>query len=145
MANMSDYLENSIIDWLLRGQTYSVPGSTYVALYTVSPSDSGGGTEISGNNYSRVAISSSLANWAGTQSSGSTTASSGTGGTTSNNNAINFPTPSANWGTCVAIGIFDASTSGNLMFWGPLTINKTINNGDIVSFPAAALTIQIDN
>jgi hypothetical protein len=145
MANMSDYLENKVIDWIIRAQAFSPPSPVYVALFTVTPSDSGGGTEVAGNNYARVAVTSSLANWAGTQGSGTTTASTGTNGTTSNNAQINFPTPSASWGTVVAIGIFDALTNGNLLFWGPLTINKVINNGDVVDFPAATLTIQIDN
>jgi len=146
MANMSDYLENKFLDFFLRAQSLTAPVTVYCALFTAAPSDSGGGTEVSGGSYARVAITSALANWAGTQSAGSTTASTGTGGTTSNNGAITFPTPTANWGVVTHIGLFDASSAGNLLFWGVLTVSKTINNADAApSFAAAALTIQIDN
>lgn len=145
MAGKSDYLENKFIDWLLRGQTFTPPVTAYIGLLTAAPSDAGGGTEVTGGSYARVAITSSLANWAGTQSAGSTTASSGTGGQTSNNAAITFPAPTANWGVVTHFGIYDASTAGNLLYWAALTVSKTINNGDAApSFAAGALTITED-
>ena len=156
MAAWSDFAENKLVDWFFRGQAIGITGASaaagtgptnlYVGLLTAAPSDTGGGTEVTGGSYARVTYASSLANWAGTQSAGSTVASSGTTGTTSNNNAITFPAPSANWGTVTHIGVYDASTSGNLLFWSALTTSKTINNGDAApSFAAAALTFQIDN
>ena len=141
MSAMSDYLENKLVDQLFRGQTAPTTTTLYVALLTAAPSDSGGGTEVTGGSYARVAVTSSLANWAGTQSAGSTVASSGTGGQTSNNAAITFPTPSATWGTVTHFGIYDAASGGNLLFWGALTISKTINQSDTVTFPAASLSI----
>lgn len=156
MAAMSDILENKLIDWLLRGQAIGLTGasaaagtgptSTYIALFTTNPSDPGGGVEVTGGSYARVAVTSSLANWAGTQAAASTTASSGTSGTTSNNAAVTFPAPTANWGVITGVGIFDASTGGNLLLWGALTVSKTVNSGDAApSFAAAALSFQIDN
>ena len=156
MAAMSDVLENKLIDWFFRGQAIGITGasaasgtgptSLYVALLTAAPSDTGGGTEVTGGSYARVTVASSLANWAGTQAAASTTASSGTGGTTSNNGAVTFPAPTANWGAVTHFGIYDASSAGNLLFWGALTTSKTVNNGDAApSFAAAALTVQIDN
>ncbi len=146
MAAMSDYLENKVIDWLLRAQSFTVPTNTYVALLTAAPSDTGGGTEVTGGSYARVTVSSALANWAGTQGAGTTVTSSGTSGTTSNNAAITFPAPTANWGVVTYFALYDASTSGNLLFWAALTTSKTINSGDAApKFNAAALTIQIDN
>jgi hypothetical protein len=145
MGALSDYAENHLIDWFFRGQTFTPPATMYVALMTAAPTDTGGGTECTGGSYARVAVTSALANWAGTQSAGSTTASSGTGGTTSNNGVITYPTPTAGWGTAVAMAVYDASTSGNLLFYAALTVSKTINTGDVVDFPAAALTFQIDN
>jgi hypothetical protein len=142
----SDYLENKLTDAFLRGQTFTMPTTAYVALATTTGSDAACGTEVSGGSYARVSVTSSLANWAGTQSAGSTVASTGTGGTTSNNNAITFPAPTANWGTVTEVCVFDASTSGNLLFRTALTVSKTVNNGDAApSFAAAALTFQIDN
>lgn len=143
---MSDYLENKLIDTFVRGQSFTMPTTTYVALATGTGSDAACGTEVTGGSYARVSVTSSLANWAGTQSAGSTVASSGTGGTTSNNNAITFPAPTANWGTVTEVCVFDASTSGNLLFRTALTVSKTVNNGDAApSFAAAALTFQVDN
>lgn len=145
-ASLSNYLENKLIDAFLRGQAYTMPATVYIGLATTTGSDAACGTEVSGGSYARVAVSSSMANWAGTQSAGSTTASSGTGGTTSNNAAVTFPAPTANWGSVTEFCIFDASTSGNLLFRDALTTPKTINNGDAApSFAAGALTFQIDN
>jgi len=141
MSAMSDFLENKIIDQLFRGQAAPTTTTLHVGLLTAAPSDSGGGTEVTGGSYARVAVTSSLANWAGTQSAGSTVASTGSGGQTSNNAAITFPTPSANWGAVTHFGIYDAASAGNLLFWGALTISKTINQADTVTFPAASLSI----
>lgn len=145
MAAMSDYLENKLIDQIFRGQAYTFPTTLYVGLLTAAPTDVGGGTEVTGNNYSRLSVAASLANFAGTQAAASTTASTGTGGTTSNNGVLTFATPSGSWGTVTSFGIYDAASAGNLLFYGTLTISKTINSGDTVTFPAAALSIQIDN
>lgn len=146
MGAMSDYLENHLLDFVLRAQTYTAPTTTYVALFTATPSDSGGGTEVSGGGYARVAVTSGLTEWAGTQSAASTTASTGTSGTTSNNNVLTFPSPTANWGLITSFGLFDASTSGNLLIYGTLSISKNVNNGDAPpSFAAAALSWQIDS
>lgn len=118
----------------------------YVALFTSAPGETGGGTEVSGGSYARVAYNNSLANWAGTQSAGSTTASTGTGGTTSNNNTITFPAPTANWGSVVAVGLMTLASGGSLHWYGTLTTPKTVNNGDPApSFAAAAISIQDDN
>lgn len=156
MAAMTDFLENKIIDWLMRAQAIGITGASagagsgpatlYVALYTTTPTDSTAGTEVTGGSYARVAVTSSLASWAGTQSAGSTTASSGTGGTTSNNGAVTFPAPTANWGLVTGFGLLDASTAGNLLIYAALTTPKTINSGDAApSFAAGALTFQSDD
>lgn len=101
-------------------------------------------TEPSGGGYARVGVTASLANFAGTQSAGSTTASSGTGGQTSNNGAINFASPSANWGFIWGIGIYDASSAGNNWLWAPLATAKTVNNGDTApSLAAGAFTYTL--
>ena len=145
MAALSDYLENKLIDHVFRGQAYTAPATIYVALFTSAPNDAAGGTEVTGGSYARPGLAASLTNWAGTQAAASTTASSGSGGGTSNNLAINFATPSAGWGTVTHIGLMDAASGGNLLVYTALTVGKTINSGDTVSFPAASLTNQIDN
>lgn len=145
-AALSDFAENKAIDYVFRGQSWTAPATLYVGLATSACSDSATGTEVSGGSYARVAVTSSLANWAGTQSAGSTTASSGTGGTTSNNGAITMAAPTANWGAITHVFLIDAASSGNLYFCIALTTGKTVNNGDAApSFAAGALTMQIDN
>ena len=161
MAGMTDFLENKLVDWFFRAQAIGITGATaaagtgpatlYVGLFTAAPSDTGGGTEVSGNAYARVAITSSMtaSGWAGTQGAGTTVASSGTGATTSNNGASNFPTPTpSGWGggsPVTHFGIFDASSGGNLLWWGALGASKVINVGDTVSIAAGQLQITVDN
>ena len=156
MAAMTDFLENKLIDFLFRGQALGITGATaaagtgpatlHVGILTANPSDTGGGTEVTGGSYARVAVSSSLVNWAGTQAAASTVASSGNTGTTSNNGAITFPAPTANWGVVTGLAVFDAASGGNMLIWGALGVSKTVNNGDAApAFSAAALSFQIDN
>jgi hypothetical protein len=145
MAAWTDYAENKIIDAVFRAQALGAPASLYIALVTANGTDSTAGTEVTGGSYARQLITASLANMAGTQSAGSTTASSGTNGTTSNNNVITFPAPTANWGVIVGVEIWDAVSGGNRWAYGALTVSKTVNNGDPApTFPAATLTFQID-
>lgn len=132
-GSFSDYLENALLNQLFRGSSYSFPGTLYVGLYTAAPTDAGGGTEVSGNSYARVAVTANTSNWANS-----------TAGATSNSNAITFPQASGSWGTVVALGIFDASTSGNLLAWADLTTNKLVGNGDTPSFAAGDLDVTLD-
>lgn len=143
MSAMSNYLENQLVDSILRGQTFSptAPASVWVGLYTAAPTDAGGGTEVTGNAYARVAVSRALTAWAGTQAALSTIASSGTGGATSNNAAITFPIPTGSWGTITHFAILDAVTGGNFLFTGALTVQQTVNTGNTVSFAASQLVI----
>lgn len=142
MSAMSDYLENNLVDFLMRAQAFTPGSARYIALFTAAPSDSGGGTEVSGGAYARAQLDASATNWANTQASG-TGASSGTGGATSNSATITFPAPSgANWGAVTHFGVFDAAAAGNLLFHGALTTPKTINDGDPApTFPAGSLVI----
>jgi len=128
VGSFSDYYENKIIDHMLRNQSFTPPSTLYVALYTVAPSDSGGGTEVSGGSYARQTVTFTAAS----------------AGATSNSADIAFPQATADWGTIVAIGILDASSAGNLLAWGTLTTNKTINNGDQFKILAGNLTLSVD-
>lgn len=135
-AAMTDFLETAVVNHLFRGTAYTAPSSWYVALFTSSCSDSAAGTEVATGSYARVAVASGTGTWAATSSGN---------GTTSNVAAVEFATPSASWGTVTHWGLYDASTSGNLLICAALTSSKAINSGDTVSFGAGALTFQIDN
>jgi hypothetical protein len=117
-------------------QTAALDAGTYAEVST------------SGTGYARAALAASLANFAGTQAAGSTTASSGNNGLTSNNVAIPFPTPSGQWhptgGLIVGAVAFDAAAAGNPWWWGMLGAGKNVNNGDAApSFAIGSVTSQI--
>lgn len=127
-GSFSDYLENKVLDHVFKNTSYTSPTTVYVGLYTAAPTDSGGGTEVSGNAYARKAV----------------TFSASSGGATSNSTTVTFDTPTpSGWGTVVAFGIFDALTTGNLLAWGDLTASKTINSGDTVTFQSGDLDLTL--
>lgn len=130
MSSFSDYTENLVLTWLFTGSSATRPTAWYVGLFTAAPSDTGGGTEVSGNAYARVATG--------------TISGSGTATTFSNAAAIEFAAASGgNWGTVGWAAIFDASTGGNLLAWAPLTTSRVINDGDVFRIPATSLTITL--
>jgi len=142
-AQASDYLENKLVDHIFRSASFAKPAGLYVALLTAAPSDIGGGTEVAGGGYARVNVAPLDTNWKATQG-GTTGVSSGSGGATSNNIAITFPAPTANWGTVTHFGLYDAASGGNLLIWDALTSPRTILNGDPPpSFPVDALQITV--
>ena len=125
-GNLTNYLENKLIDHFLGTASYTMPTDVYVALFTVSPGEAGGGTEVTGGSYAR-------------QIATFTAASSGA---TSNDSNIDFTgMPAA---TTVAIGIFDALTSGDMLLYGTLTTNKTTDAGDTLRIATGDLDISID-
>lgn len=145
MSALSNYLENKIIDALFRGQTLPTPPTLYFAAFTTAPTDVGGGVEVSGGGYERVAVAATLANFSGTQGAGTTTASNGTSGTTYSNVDIQFPSPTAGWGTVVAMAVFDAPIGGNMLLYGPISPAKTVNAGDLPpKFSAGQWAFQLD-
>ena len=144
--SLTDYAENRLIDAVFRGQALGAPATFYVGLATAASScETGTITEVStsGTGYSRAAVTSSLTNWAGTQSAGSTTASSGTGGQTSNNGTITIgSTATGAWGSVTHFFLADSSSGGNIWVCQALTAAKTINSGDPApTFSAGALTV----
>ena len=157
MAALSNTFVNKTIDWLFRAQAIGLGGASagagtgpttlWVAAYTVMPTASTAGTEVTGGAYARVAVTSSLANWAGTQGAGTTAVSSGSSNVTSNNNPVTFPAPTgSNYsGPIVGFAICDAVSGGNIVAFGTQTPNKTVNNGDPApSFAAGALTFSLN-
>lgn len=129
----ANYLKQQLVNHIFRTASYTKPTTIAVGLYTAAPSDAGGGTEVSGNGYARVALNPLDANWAAAT----------TNGTTSNSVAINFPSPTGSWGTVTHYGIFDSTTSGNLLFWAALDASVLVSTSGVVSFPAGSLTVTI--
>lgn len=127
MSEMSNYLENALINGTLRATTYTAPSTVYVGLYTSDPTDANTGTEVSGGSYARQAATF------GAPSNGASV-------TTAD---ITFPTATGSWGTVGWIGILDASTSGNLLYHSPLDASKTISSGDIFKISAGNLSVTL--
>jgi hypothetical protein len=127
MAEMSNFLENALINATLRNTTYTSVATVYVSLWTSDPTDAGSGTEVSGGSYARTAVTF------GAPSSGAST----------NSADVTFPTATASWGTVGWIGINDAATSGNLLYHTALDTAKTIDSGDIFKISTGNLSVTL--
>lgn len=133
MAGKSDYLENKILNFIFNGGSFTAPATVYIGLFTSAPTDAGGGTEVSGGSYARVAITCNTGNFPTTST-----------GLIQNANVHNFAQASAGWGTVVAFGIFDALSSGNLLYWGTISPSKTVASGDTLSIATNQLQVSED-
>lgn len=138
-GSFGDYYEGKLLDALFGQTSLAAIATTYIALYTVAPTDAdASGTEATGGSYARQSFTNNTTNWP---------AASGTAPVSKSNGvAITWSTaPTANWGTVVAFAVYDAATAGHELAWGPLSVSKTINNGDAApSFAIGALTITLD-
>jgi hypothetical protein len=127
MAEMSNYLENALINATLRNTSYTSPSTVYVGLFTTDPTDAGTGTEVTGGSYARVAV----------------TFGAPSNGVTTNSGAVEFAQATASWGTITHIGILDASTSGNLLYHTALDVSKAIDTGDIFKIAIGSLSVTL--
>lgn len=120
--SLTNYGENRMLT------LFKEDGTHYIGLFTVAPSETGGGTEVSGGAYARQAVTFGAAS----------------DGTMKNSAAIEFPVATANWGTAKAWGIFDAATAGNLVWYGDITVPKELLAGDIYRFNASSIVLNMD-
>jgi len=129
MAEFSNYLENALVNAVLRNTAYTSPTTVYVSLYTTDPTDADSGTEVStsGTAYARQSV----------------TFGAPSNGVTTNSADVTFPTATTSWGTVTHIGIHDASTAGNLLFHTPLDTSKTIDSGDIFKITTGNLSVTL--
>jgi hypothetical protein len=127
MSAISNYLENALINGTLRATSYTAPATVYVALFTSDPTDAGSGTECSGSAYVRQ----------------SATFAAPSNGASSTSADIQFPQAGGSWGTITHFGIYDASSSGNLLYHGALTVSKAIDTGDVFKIASGSLTVTL--
>ena len=127
MAELSNFLENELMDHILRNLAYTSPTTVYVALYTSDPTDADSGTEVIGGSYARPSVAF------GAPSNGAA----------DNSSDITFPTATANWGTVTHIGLHDALTTGNLLFHSPLAASKAVGDGDTFKINAGDLDVTL--
>ena len=135
MGSFTDTLENALLDHVFRNTTYTQAATVYSALFTVIPSDSTGGTEVTqaSSGYTRVATTF-------------VTAGLTTDGRTSNSGAVNFATVAGGATiTVVGWGIMSAATAGagTLIAWATVT-STVLNVGDQATFPAANIVLTLD-
>lgn len=129
----SNVLENIILDEVLGGVGYTPAANTSIALYTSAPSDSGGGTEVTGGSYARVTLANNTTTWP-----------SAAGGSKSNGVAVNFNEATADWGIVTSFAVFDDQGTPRQLYWGMLAEARDIKDGDKPSFAIGSLTIQED-
>lgn len=127
MSEMSNYLENALVNAVLRNTSYTSPTTVYLALYTSDPTDADAGTEVSGTSYARQSI----------------TFGAPSNGVSTNSAAIEFPQAGGSWGTVTHIGIRDDLTTGNLLFHTPLDASKTIATGDVFRVAIGSLSVTL--
>ncbi len=124
---MSNYLENALINATLRNTTYTSPSTVYVGLFLTDPTDAGTGNEVSGGSYARKAM----------------TFGAPSNGASLNSAAVEFDQATGNWGTIPYFAIFDALTSGNMLYHGALTASKTIETGDVFKFATSSVSVTL--
>lgn len=131
MGSKSDYLENELLDHVLRNSAYSAPAAVYLALFTADPGEAGSlANEVSAGDYSRQAI---------------TFGTAAASGSISNTTLITFTAAAANnWGTITHWAICDASTSGNVLYYGALDVSRAVGIGDSCEVPIGDLTVTED-
>jgi hypothetical protein len=131
MSNATNFLENELLDHLLQKGTadYTSPANLYIGLFTaVADAEAGTVTEVSGNDYARTSVSFNTAS----------------GGSSTNDGDVTFPAANGgDWGTITHIGLYDASTSGNLLIVGSLSASKSVSDGDIFQISDTNLTISL--
>jgi hypothetical protein len=127
MSEFSNYLEDAVINAVLRNTSYTSPTTVYVGLYTSDPTDADSGTEVSGGSYARTAVAFAAPS----------------NGVTSNSADVEFPQATASWGSVTHIGLHDAASAGNLLFHTPLDTTKTIDSGDIFKIASGNLTVTL--
>ena len=129
MAEMSNYLENALLNGTLNATTYTAPTTIYISLWTSNPGDDASGAEVSGGSYARAVVTFDTA--------------TGTTGLVATDADITFPTATAGWGTVGWIGINDALSGGNLLYHSALDLPKTIDSGDIFKITTGNLTVEL--
>lgn len=123
----SDYLKAQVLNYVLRADatTFTAPTVVYLALFTVAPTDAGGGTEVTGGSYDRVSV----------------TFGAPSGGQVTNTSAVDFAMATADWGTVVAFALFDAVSGGNMLYWNNLTASREILTNDQARYPVGQLIV----
>jgi len=121
----SNYLENAVVNHVLRNTPLTSPTTVYIALFTSDPGEAGSGTEVSGGSYARQSVAFAAPS----------------DGVVTNSGLVTFPAATAGWGTVTHVAIFDALTSGNMLYYGPMSVSKLVSIGDVVTVAVGQLSV----
>ena len=125
--SLSNTAETLALTFLFTAGSATRPTSWYLGLHTSNPDEDNSGTEVTGGGYVRQSAAFNVS-----------------GNTATTSADIEYPTATADYGTVTHVGIYDASTSGNLLAYAALTASKTISSGDVFRIPAGDLDITLD-
>lgn len=125
--SFSNTFENRVLTWVFTASAATRPTSWHVALFTSNPDEDGSGTEVSGGDYARQSATFAV-----------------TGNAATNTAALEYPVATAAYGTVTHVGVYDASTSGNLIAYAALAASKAIDTGDVLRIPLGELDITLD-
>lgn len=128
--SLSDTYEARVLDALLGGTAWTANASSWLALFTVPPTDTTTGTELNGGGYTRVAVQNNTTNWP-----------NATTGTKQNGTAFEFPTATTAWGNVSAFALFDAAAAGNIIVYATAASVKSVASGDVVRFASGSIVL----
>jgi hypothetical protein len=128
MSALSTYLENALLDHVLRNTALASPATVYLGLFLTDPTDADVGTEVSGGSYARQSIAFDAA----------------AAGITQNSALVTFPTATADWGVVSHIGLYDAVSGGNLLYHAELNTAEQVLDTETFSVAAGALTVAME-
>jgi hypothetical protein len=127
--SFSNTYETHVLNYVFTTTSVTRPTAWYLALFTSNPAEDASGTEVStsGTAYARQSATFTVS-----------------GNTASNSAAIEFPTATANYGTVSHVGVYDASSGGNLIAYAALSTSKVIETGDVFRVPDGDLDVTLD-
>jgi len=128
MTDMTTYLKNKLVDHALGTTTYTKPTTVHLALFSTATADAGTGTELSGNGYARLTVAFDA----------------GVAGLADNTSAEVFTASGGDWSGATHYAIYDAATTGNMLFHAALSATKTVLNGETLTFAAGDLDVQLN-
>lgn len=128
MTAFTNYLETKLLGVTICGSVFTAPTTIYVGLATVLSTDGDVITEVNTGSYARRAV----------------TFGAPTSGICLNSGTITFPQATADWGTVNYVVLYDASTSGNALYWSALLVPRPVITNDTLVFPASSLSVTLD-
>ena len=126
--DFSNYLANAIVSATVRGTAYTSPSTAYLALFLSNPTKDDTGLEVNGASYARAVA----------------TFAPPVNGVSKNSSDIEYNAATTNWGTVTHVGIYDAETGGNLLYFTELAEAKNIETGDIFKIATDNLTLTLN-